>query len=185
MSERNEFREALESAVEDALAKLPEEVTSAVCNACDDERGRLLDENRELQAKLRKLNAAANRALDNLNMFIADHSDPGVEALGARWELWHSLTERTAAQDAAPPSYPAQHVWKVWDDKDRGATWAFYATEEDAKTGTITCWEEFGERCPDYSWRDRGDHSLELLAGDEPTGVRLCRHDVHGKGGAR
>ncbi|MGY0062762.1 hypothetical protein ACWY4P_40555 [Streptomyces sp. LZ34] len=88
------FREALEGAVEDALAKAPEEVVTAVWNACDDERGRLLEENENLRAQLKQLNAAANRALDSLNAFITDTSDPGVEALGARYELRNTLVER-------------------------------------------------------------------------------------------
>ena len=49
------FREALESAVEDALAKLPQEVVSALWNALDDERGRLAEENRDLHAKVAQL----------------------------------------------------------------------------------------------------------------------------------
>lgn len=88
------FRDALERAVEDAVADLPEEIVSAVWNATDDERGRLAEENKQLRAQLTALNAAANRALDSLNALIEDSSDPGVEALGARYELRQRLVER-------------------------------------------------------------------------------------------
>lgn len=90
----NHFREALESAVEEALAKVPDEVVTAVYDACDDERGRLREENENLRAQLKQLNAAANRGLDSLNALISDTTDPGVEALGARYELRNTLVER-------------------------------------------------------------------------------------------
>lgn len=79
------------------------------------------------------------------------------------------------------PSYSERHVWQVWNEHD-SSTHALYATEDDAKTGTIECWEEVEESCPDYSWQPaRGDHSLELLVGGEPAGIYLTRQDVHGK----
>ncbi|MGY1439465.1 hypothetical protein [Streptomyces reniochalinae] len=102
------FREALESAVEDTLIRLPEEVVTAVWNACDDERGRLSEENDKLREQLTKLNIAANRALDSLNMLITEVADPGVEALGARYQLHQSLASRTPHSVYADPTSPEQ-----------------------------------------------------------------------------
>ncbi|MFD5208452.1 hypothetical protein ACFWNF_16180 [Streptomyces anulatus] len=43
----------------------------------------------QLRARLR---AAAQRALESLDSLIADHQDPGAEALGARYELARELS---------------------------------------------------------------------------------------------
>lgn len=102
------FREALESAVEDALIRLPEEVVTAVWNACDDERGRLSEENDKLREQITKLNTAANRALDSLNMLITEVADPGVEVLGARYQLHQSLASRIPHSVDADPTSPEQ-----------------------------------------------------------------------------
>lgn len=41
-----------------------------------------------------RLASAARRALESLEDFIQDTVDPGVAALGARWELRHALRQR-------------------------------------------------------------------------------------------
>lgn len=53
--------------------------------------------NDEVRAENERLRAAATRAADALDDLIANTSDPGVEALGARWELRHALRNRTGS----------------------------------------------------------------------------------------
>lgn len=100
-AELDRFRQTLKDGVEGELESYTEDIAKSIVatlwNACDDERGRLLQENKELRAALLKLNAAANRGLDSLNMLIQDSSDPGTEALGARHELRMALIARLPA----------------------------------------------------------------------------------------
>jgi hypothetical protein len=79
---------------------------------------------------------------------------------------------------ATRPSYSNQQVWTVW--REDQPVHAFYATVDDARQGSIDCWEEDEERCPDYSWKPDGPR-LELLVGGEPGGVYISRNDVFGK----
>lgn len=88
------FREALEGAIKNALADIPRDITAAIWNATDDERGRLVDENKRLSEQLDKLNTAANRALNSMESLITEHDAPSTEALGARYELRQALVER-------------------------------------------------------------------------------------------
>ncbi|WP_030506395.1 hypothetical protein [Microbispora rosea] len=49
------------------------------------------DVRRQVLAELMPLMNAAARAWASLDAFVLDHPDPGVEALGARYELQHEL----------------------------------------------------------------------------------------------
>lgn len=72
---------------------------------------------------------------------------------------------------------PLAEVWTVWR-KDE-PVYAHYTTEDDAKQGTIDCWQEDEPSCPDYSWRKDGPR-LELLVGGEFGGIYASRHRVYG-----
>lgn len=61
-----------------------------------------------------RLEAAARRALDSLAAFILDTSDPGVEALGAQYELRHALLLDT-------PPIPTDRVWQVQVQRRNGS----------------------------------------------------------------
>lgn len=74
-------------------------------------------------------------------------------------------------------SAPLAEVWTVWREYE--PVYAHYATEDAAKLGTIDCWREEGPSCPEYSWPGTGAR-LELVAGDEPTGIYASRHTVYG-----
>lgn len=78
---------------------------------------------------------------------------------------------------ASRPSYSHRHVWSVW--REDQPIHAFYATLNDARQGSIDCWEEDEPACPDYSWRPDGGR-LELVVGGEAGGVYISRHDVFG-----
>lgn len=54
-------------------------------------RGISDDVRRQVIEELMPLANAASRAWLSLNAFVQDHPDPGVEALGARYELQHEL----------------------------------------------------------------------------------------------
>ncbi|MFE7626069.1 hypothetical protein [Streptomyces sp. NPDC057509] len=56
-----------------------------------------------------RLREAAQRALESLNALIADTTDPGVEALGARHELGQALLN-TSLAPASAPAAPADRA---------------------------------------------------------------------------
>jgi hypothetical protein len=71
------------------------------------------------------------------------------------------------------------YVWQVWEED--GPLYGVYASRADAEQGTIDCYRDMGESCPDYSWRWTSTGTQgELLAGDEPVGIWLARHQVRG-----
>lgn len=72
----------------------------------------------------------------------------------------------------------ASHVWQVWCED--GPVHGFYATEDDAKQGSIDCWQETEPSCPDYSWAKDGPR-LELLVGGVRGGVCISRQPVYGR----
>jgi hypothetical protein len=76
-------------------------------------------------------------------------------------------------------SYDAPHVWQVWEQD--GPLYGLYATQMAAEQGTIDCYRDMGESCPDYSWKWDSAGTGELLAGDEPVGIFLGRHKVLGQ----
>ncbi|NUQ95365.1 MAG: hypothetical protein HOY79_01950 [Streptomyces sp.] len=82
--------------------------------------------------------------------------------------------------DAKRPSYSERHVWTVW--REDQPIHAHYATEDDARQGSIDCWEEDEPACPDYSWKPDGPR-LELVVGGEAGGVYISRADVFGAPG--
>ncbi|WWM24849.1 hypothetical protein QBW33_13290 [Streptomyces sp. B21-104] len=75
------------------------------------------------------------------------------------------------------PAAPLPVVWTVWREDE--PVYAHYTTEDDAKQGTIDCWQEDEPSCPDYSWRQDGPR-LELVVGGEFGGVYASRHRVYG-----
>ncbi|MEE4489359.1 hypothetical protein [Streptomyces sp. BE230] len=81
-----------------------------------------------------------------------------------------------APVDRAAPA-PLCEVWAVWCEDE--SVWAYFATVEAARQGTIDCWEENEPVCPDYSWSQDGPR-LELLVGGEHGGVYASRHRVYG-----
>ncbi|WP_432008681.1 hypothetical protein [Streptomyces bacillaris] len=136
-----------------------------------------------------RLRAAAQRALESLDSLIADHQDPGAEALGARYELARELSNTSpevARQllgttegegSPSPAAAPLAEVWTVWREDE--PVYGHFATEEAARQGTIDCWQEDEPSCPDYSWRQDGPR-LELVVGGEFGGVYASRHRVYG-----
>lgn len=86
---------------------------------------------------------------------------------------------RNELERAKRPSYSTQHVWTVW--REERPIHALYATEDDAKQGSIDCWEEDEPSCPDYSWKAHADGRLELVVGGELADVYISRNDVFSK----
>lgn len=84
----------------------------------------------------------------------------------------------TSEPDAEQLTPPAE-VWSVWRDEVDGQH-ALYATLDDARQGSIDCWQEYEPVCPDYSWRQRGS-GWELLVGSDASGVYISRHKVYGQ----
>lgn len=91
---------------------------------------------------------------------------------GSRGEVTRLRAELDLAR--AIPS----HVWQVWCED--GPVHGFYATEGDAKQGSIDCWQETEPSCPDYSWAKDGPR-LELLVGGVRGGVYISRLPVYGR----
>ncbi|MFJ3283308.1 hypothetical protein [Streptomyces halstedii] len=88
----------------------------------------------------------------------------------------HSPGSETRCLDARP-AVPLAEVWTVWREDE--PVYAHYTTEDDARQGTIDCWQEDEPSCPDYSWRKDGPR-LELMVGGEFGGVYASRHRVYG-----
>lgn len=105
-----------------------------------------------------------------------DQDDRPVELLlGSvmRVALPAGLLAGAAEQQATAGPY----VWQVWEED--GPLYGVYATQADAEQGTIDCYRDMGESCPDYSWRWTSTGTQgELLAGDGPVGIWLARHKV-------
>lgn len=79
--------------------------------------------------------------------------------------------------DAKRPSYSKRHIWTVW--REDQPVHGHFCTEDDARQGSIECWEEDEPACPDYSWRKDGPR-LELLVGGEAGEIYISRDDVFG-----
>ncbi|MFD9174688.1 hypothetical protein ACFWDT_06095 [Streptomyces diastaticus] len=88
---------------------------------------------------------------------------------------WPCATIRILDEQATTP--PTAEVWMVWREYE--PVYACYATEDAAKLGTIDCWREEESSCPEYSWPAAGAR-LELVAGDEHTGIYVGRATVYG-----
>jgi hypothetical protein len=73
-------------------------------------------------------------------------------------------------------TYDAPHVWQVWEED--GPLYGVYASQAAAEDGTIDCYRDMGESCPDYSWKWDSAGTGELLAGGDPVGIYLGRHKV-------
>ncbi|MFI1525455.1 hypothetical protein [Streptomyces griseus] len=87
------------------------------------------------------------------------------------------LTAQPAALPA-PAAAPLAEVWTVWRENET-TVYGHYATVDDARQGTIDCWQKNEPVCPDYSWRQDGPR-LELVVGGEFGGVYASRHQVYG-----
>lgn len=70
-----------------------------------------------------RLEAAARRALDSLAALILDTSDPGVEALGAQYELRQALHLDT-------PPIPTRRDWYL-ETRRRDGSWSRYSAVMD------------------------------------------------------
>jgi len=100
--------------------------------------------------------------------------------VGDEWLLLAEVERlRAELERATRPSYSDWHVWMVWQEER--PIHAVYATEDDAKQGSIDCWEEDEPSCPDYSWKVHANDRLELLVGGELAEVYITRMDVFGK----
>lgn len=66
------------------------------------------------QQHVARLQAAARRALDSLAALILDNPDPGIEALGAQYELRQAL-------HGTAPEIPTERVWQVEAQRASGA----------------------------------------------------------------
>ena len=66
-----------------------------------------------------RLEAAARRALDSLAALILDNPDPGIEALGAQYELRQALL-------GAVPEIPTTRVWTI-ETTRHGQVWAHWS----------------------------------------------------------
>ncbi|MGW4040444.1 hypothetical protein ACWEIM_29915 [Streptomyces sp. NPDC004778] len=103
---------------------------------------------------------------------------------GARAHFAHVHPEQQISGHQGPwpvlvDAAPLAEVWTVWRDDDT-TTYAHYATADDARQGTIDCWQEDEPSCPDYSWRKVGPNRLELVVGGVHAGVYASRHRVYG-----
>jgi hypothetical protein len=87
---------------------------------------------------------------------------------------WLKAAQAELEQARAIPS----HVWQVW--REDGPVNAVYATVDDARQGSIDCWQETEPSCPDYSWAKDGPR-LELVVGGERGGVYISRQPVYGR----
>ncbi|MFF5421828.1 hypothetical protein [Streptomyces misionensis] len=77
-----------------------------------------------------RLHAAAQRALESLEDLIRNTTDPGVEALGARWELAHALSAPAARQTGQQPDETADDLCAHCGETRRGHHHAFTSTAE-------------------------------------------------------
>lgn len=123
-------------------------------------------------------------AIDEHGRPVALVFDPETRVKVAEWlaPTTEQLLERVAELEAElarvkQPSYSNRHVWSVWQEGQ--PIHAHYATIDDARQGSIDCWEEDEPSCPDYSWKPDGPR-LELLVGGEASGVYISRADVFG-----
>lgn len=136
-------------------------------DAFRDQRNAVFETNQRLHGQIEAAGQARLHAENQTR--IVTHA---AEALRAR------VTELEAELARAKrPSYSNRHVWTVW--REDQPIHAHYATEDDARQGSIGCWEEDESRCPDYSWKPDGAR-LELVVGGEAAGVYISRADVHG-----
>lgn len=71
-----------------------------------------------------RLEAAARRALDSLAALILDSPDPGVEALGAQYELRQVLAGEV-------PEIPTVRQWQIECQRASGAWTPYRARNED------------------------------------------------------
>jgi hypothetical protein len=78
----------------------------------------LLDLVEQQAAENVRLRAAATRGADALDTLIYDSSDPGTEALGARWELRHATG--TARVDPVPEVSGSAVIKARWMRTDAG-----------------------------------------------------------------
>lgn len=70
-----------------------------------------------------QLQAAAQRALEALGALILDSPDPGVEALGAQYELRRALLGTT-------PEIPTRREWQIQSQRYSGI-WAGWSVPTD------------------------------------------------------
>ncbi|MER5750665.1 hypothetical protein [Streptomyces sp. NPDC002088] len=88
------------------------------------------------------LEAAARRALQALGDLILDSSDPGVEALGAQYELRQALL-------GTAPEIPTQRVWQIESRRASGmwTSWSAATTDgDDARADYAETVAQYGER---------------------------------------
>lgn len=111
-----------------------------------------------------RLEAAARRALDVLSHFILDSPDPGVEALGAQYELRQALIG-----DA--PEIPTERVWQTECQRASGAWTPWSAATVDGDDARADYAETVAEN---------GDKRAHRLVCAITTHVVEARHEPEG-----
>lgn len=88
-----------------------------------------------------RLEAAARRALDSLAALILNNPDPGVEALGAQYELRQALHGTT-------PEIPTLRVWQIDAQRASGqwTRWSAAIDGDDARTDYAHTVAEYGQK---------------------------------------
>ncbi|MFB7461253.1 hypothetical protein [Streptomyces sp. NPDC056188] len=137
----------------------------------------------DVDAELAKLRAERDKFCDRVDTLtaVAKGNKRHVQEMYLELQKAQARVAELEADltRATRPSYSGRHVWTVWQEDQ--PIHAFYATEDDARQGSIDCWEETESVCPDYSWKPGPAGRLELLVGGEPGGVYISRADVFGK----
>ncbi|MFI1524962.1 hypothetical protein [Streptomyces griseus] len=112
------------------------------------------------------------------DLFVAlQHAGLDVDEANRRMYAYARMVLRQEKATAAPP-IPLAEVWTVWRENET-TVYGHFATVDDARQGTIDCWQKNEPVCPDYSWRQDGPR-LELVVGGEFGGVYASRHQVYG-----
>lgn len=137
-----------------------------------------------------RLRDAARRALDSLNDLIADSSDPGTEALGARFELETGLTNTPAPPPADRAALREQIAEALYTHSHPG--WAIrysdlnrderdtYLARADAVLAVLPEPTNRAAVLRDFLWRleqSAGDAAAEKFLDDNPELRRMAAEE--------
>lgn len=109
-----------------------------------------------------RLEAAARRALQALSDLILDNPDPGIEALGAQYELRQALIGEA-------PEIPTERAWRIESQRRNGmwTTWLAATTDaDDARADYAETVAQNGQKRAHRLVCDTTTHVIE--AHDEP-----------------